>query len=316
MFHVSRLSVYPSFDSDLSLDHYRVDRILDRRLSPGSLSSSADGYEYLVRWFDSSVATWEPYRNLTNSLESVNAYTLLHPLTDSPSEPSDPTPLLSLPSPSHRRTARANPDISPDFAPDPAFVPPPDATPGVLLPSPSTVASPSSSGTSPPPDLSDSSASIPSSPDLLLAPPSSSSDSLPLEWTCGSCGSANHGGSLCSTCGLSRSIFGVDFSSSRVSRSSLPSVITFSRLSASQLRRTYPRPFSHSRGPRGYRIDPQHRDTQRAQPRPAALFELLRSEGWVWVWPGRQGEHLSTDEFNRVQAFRIDHPDSYPKLPA
>ena len=141
------------------------------------------------------------------------------------------------------------------------------------------------------------------------------SDSLPLEWTCGSCGSANHGGSLCSACGLSRSIFGVDFSSSRVSRPSLPSVITFSRLSASQLRRTYSRPFSHSRGPRGYRIDPQHRDTQRAQPRPAALFELLRSEGWVWVWPGRQGEHLSTDEFNRVQAFRIDHPDSYPILP-
>ena len=102
--------------------------------------------------------------------------------------------------------------------------------------------------------------------------------------------------------------------SSRDSPHLLPTFTTNVRLNEDRLRRTYSRPFRHALGPRAYRVVPDHRDTSRGPPRQAVYFELRRPEGWVWIYPGQNGGKLTIDEFNRVRAFRIDHPSAQPNL--
>ena len=102
--------------------------------------------------------------------------------------------------------------------------------------------------------------------------------------------------------------------SARTLRETLPTFTTNVRLNEDRLRRTYSRPFRHALGPRAYRVVPDHRDTSRGPPRQAVYFELRRPEGWVWIYPGQNGGKLTIDEFNRVRAFRIDHPSAQPNL--
>ena len=63
-------------------------------------------------------------------------------------------------------------------------------------------------------------------------------------------------------------------------------------------------------------MNPAYKDRPRSDPRAVVEFYLSRSGRWEWVYPGPRGEHLTVDEFNRVRAFRLDHPDSYPTLDA
>ena len=265
-----------------------------------------------------------------NSLECVNAYTLLHPLPasldDSTPAPPSSTPLLSLPRPSGWRSARPRPDPLPIAPPS---APSDSAEPGVLdtileEPEPSGAPAPAHEGprspsvtaeSNPADDGAGPGADAASAAEFTPADeqPAADADRRPVEWLCTSCTTLNQGGSFCSSCGLSRQLFGADSSDSRPSRADTSAVSTSSRLSDAQLRRVYASPFRHPRGPRAYRVEPQHRDSRRSEPRPAVYFELFRQPGgWTWVYPGLQGEQLSIDEFNRVRAFRSDHPDAYP----
>ena len=328
VFHVSRLAPYPALSNPLPEDRL-VDRVVSRRLIPGQPPHEASSYEYRVSWFDHSDLTWEPLRNLMNSLECVNAYTLLHPLPasldDSTPAPPSSTPLLSLPRPSGWRSARPRPDPLPIAPPS---APSDSAEPGVLdtvleEPEPSGAPAPAYEGPLPPSVTAESNPADDGAgpgadaPAAEFAPvdeqPAADADRRPVEWLCTSCTTLNQGGSFCSSCGLSRQLFGADSSDSRPSRPGTSAVSTSSHLSDAQLRRVYASPFRHPRGPRAYRVEPQHRDSRRSKPRPAVYFELFRQPGgWTWVYPGPRGEQLSIDEFNRVRAFRSDHPDAYP----
>ena len=122
----------------------------------------------------------------------------------------------------------------------------------------------------------------------------------------------NCGSTFCVSCGLSRSLFGADFTTGRTTRHKESPIITDRALSEGQLRRIYTQPFRHPLGPTQYRVNPAYKDRPRAEPRPVVEFYLSRSGKWVWVYPGPQGQNLTTDEFNRVRAFRFDHPDAHP----
>ena len=316
-FHVSRLVPYPLVTSEgdgpLPDGEYIVDRIADRRLIPGLPPDELGSYEYLVHWlgYAPSDDTWEPVRVLANAMDDINAYNLLHPvpLADPPHELTDTSEFNSpLPSASQRRTFRRPSGPLLPVAEEPLDNPPPAAEQGPSDPSPEQEPTPSDSFPSaqPPADQDDpSSADDPSS---LLAP---------TEWFCTSCHTQNHGTSYCSKCGLSRSLFGADFTTGRPPRrsASLPPSSAHA-LPEGQLRRIYTRPFRHPHGPTQYRVNPAYKDRPRSDPRAVVEFYLSRSGRWEWVYPGPRGEHLTIDEFNRVRAFRLDHPDSYPTLDA
>ena len=300
-------------DGPLPDGEYIVDRIADRRLIPGLPPDELGSYEYLVHWlgYAPSDDTWEPVRVLANAMDDINAYNLLHPvpLADPPHELTDTSEFNSpLPSASQRRTFRRPSGPLLPVAEEPLDNPPPAAEQGPSDPSPEQEPTPSDSFPSaqPPADQDDpSSADDPSS---LLAP---------TEWFCTSCHTQNHGTSYCSKCGLSRSLFGADFTTGRPPRrsASLPPSSAHA-LPEGHLRRIYTRPFRHPHGPTQYRVNPAYKDRPRSDPRAVVEFYLSRSGRWEWVYPGPRGEHLTVDEFNRVRAFRLDHPDSYPTLDA
>ena len=317
-FHVSRLVPYPlvtpSGDGPLPDGEFIVDRIIDRRLIPGLPADELGSYEYLVRWlgYAPSDDTWESVRVLSNAMDDINAYNILHPipLSEPPLESIDTSEFDSpLPSASQRRTFRRSSGPLPSTAEEtPAEEAPDDSSPVCeeCTPDPSTEQGPSPAGPGPVPQS-------PADRDSPSPEEGSPSSLAPLEWLCTSCRTQNFGSSFCSKCGLSRSLFGADFTTTRPSRRSTASAPLSTRaLSEGQLRRIYTRPFRHPHGPTQYRLNPSYKDRPRAQPRPVVEFYLFRSGRWEWVYPGPRGEHLTTDEFNRVRAFRLGHPDSYP----
>ena len=337
-FHVSRLVPYPlvtsAGDGPLSDGEYIVDRIVGRRLIPQSPATELSSYEYRVRWlgYAETDDSWEPVRVLANAMDEINAYNLMYPVplaelareeTDTSAfeaplpansqyrnfrRPSGPTPAVDgVPppgpaDPSNIATASVQPSGPPSVGPAAS------AVDGVSPPDPVGLPNTTAASSQPPEPPSGGSAS-----DLPSPPVNPDSDARsPADWLCTSCQTQNCGSSFCVNCGLSRSLFGADFTTGRVTRHKVSSTITDRALSEGQLRRIYTQPFRHPLGPTQYRVNPTYKDRPRAEPRPVVEFYLSRSGKWVWVYPGPQGQNLTTDEFNRVRAFRLDHPDAYP----
>ena len=310
VFHISRLAPYPLVthegDAPLPDGDYYVDSIIDRRLHLGSPPSELGSYEFLVRWLGYSPAhdTWETVSTLANAMDEVNIYNALYPipLEDPALEAEDLSAFDStLPDSSQFRSFRSRPD--PLDLPDETVLSVPLASPD-SIPSDAATAAPPGSVEVPIPDI----LSVPDTHD------GSDHDPIhaPTEWLCTSCNAQNQGRTHCHECKLSRSLFGADFTTGRPSRNRAPAPTTTASLSAAQLERIYTRPFRHPLGPIRFRVNPSYKDTRRSTPRTEIEFQLSRSGDWVWVWPGRQGERLSIDEFNRVRAFRIDHPEACP----
>ena len=266
---------------------YIVDRIVDRRLIPGLPADELGSYEYLVRWlgYAPSDDTWEPVRVLSNAMDDINAYNLLHPipLSELPLETIDTSEFnSSLPSASQRRTFRRSSGPLPPVTEDPSDDPSPTCE--ECSPDPLTEQTPA------PADP----AQSPAGQDAPPLEDDTSPPLAPVEWLCTSCRTQNHGTSFCSKCGLSRSLFGTDFTTDRPPRRSASVAPPSTRaLSEQQLRRIYARPFRHPLGPTQYRLNPSYKDRPRSKPRPVVEFYLSRSGRWEWVYPGSQGEHLA-----------------------
>ena len=337
-FHVSRLVPYPlvtsTGDGPLSDGEYIVDRIVDRRLIPRSPATELSSYEYRVRWlgYAETDDSWEPVRVLANAMDEINAYNLMYPvpLTELAREEID-TSAFDAPLPANsqyrnfRRSSGPTPAVDGVPPPDPAG-PSNAATTSVQPSGPPSVGSAASAVDEvPPPDLVGSSTAtaalgqLPqppsggSAPNLVSPPADPDSDvRSPADWLCTSCQTQNCGSTFCASCGLSRSLFGADFTTGRATRHKESPIITDRALSEGQLRRIYTQPFRHPLGPTQYRVNPAYKDRPRAEPRSVVEFYLSRSGKWVWVYPGPQGQNLTTDEFNRVRAFRFDRPDAHP----
>ena len=134
------------------------------------------------------------------------------------------------------------------------------------------------------------------------------------DWTCSLCSYNNHGGLLCSACRHPRAHFGEELGHVSSKRPRPPSS-TIDIKDPYKLRAIYGHPFNHPYGPYNHRFNSNYKDGSYAPARTVVEFELSRLLGSVrhvvWIYPGPTGENLSTDERNRVRAYRIDHPNAY-----
>ena len=325
-----------------------VDRILARRLSSSdSDPTDPSSYLYKVRWLGKPAAsdTWHPLRALGSCIDLVNAFNTIHPIpvADLPREGQDLSDMTRpTPHASEWRTRRSIPQVPPpavspgDIDAEPPSTPAPsasaDADPcsAIPLPPSAPVESPSAESnwyrrfSTELRRLSDleasTSADISTSADPsavtvphIVDPPVGGLPVPDVPWLCTSCGYTNPGGPHCASCRHSRELFGViaDPPSGRPSR--VPSS-TLDVTDALQLRAIYGHPFAHLYGPFRHRINSEYKDGPNSKPRSVSEYELSRLQGAmrhrVWVYPGLQGKALTTDERNRVRAYRFDHPSA------
>ena len=325
-----------------------VDRILARRLSPSDADpTDPSSYLYKVRWLGkpATADTWHPLRSLGNCIDLVNAFNIIHPIpvADLPREDPDLSDMTRpTPHASEWRTRRHIPQVPPPpVPPHPIDAEPPSApaspasTDGDPYPvhplPPSAPVDPSAvesawlrrfaaelrrlsdleaSTSADISTLADPSAvTIPH----IVDPPVGGLPVPDVPWLCTSCGYTNPGGPHCASCRHSRELFGViaDAPSGRPSR--VPSS-TLDITDALQLRAIYGHPFAHLYGPFRHRINSEYKEGSHSKPRSVSEYELSRLQGAtrhrVWVYPGLQGKALTTDERNRVRAYRFDHPSA------